>query len=142
MSGRSRGGVLEGGCSKHCSVHTLGQLFQFYQRRSSGVCDSGPTHPILHRKHLLIINELHQIAVLKVAKHLDVAHPGAILGPAKMGTAIAVERTLRQYRGLGRGYAYLLHHRHSCVWLIDRGDRDRTGLRRRAAKVLKAPRQP
>jgi thiamine pyrophosphate-dependent acetolactate synthase large subunit-like protein len=62
------------------------RAIQFYQRRSAGVCDSGPTHPILHRKHLLIINELHQIALLKVAKHLDFAHPSAIITPTKMGT--------------------------------------------------------
>jgi len=53
---------------------------------------------ILHRKHLLIINELHQIAMLKVTKHLDVAHPRNIVWAAKMGTTVDVQGTLRQYR--------------------------------------------
>jgi hypothetical protein len=108
------------------------KLFQFCQRRSSGVCYSGPTHSILRRKHLLIINELHQIAVLKVTKHLDVTHPNSVVWAAKMGTAIAVERTLRQYRCLGRGYAYLLYYSHL---------RLAADLWRPAAKVQKAPSQ-
>jgi len=44
--------------------------------------------------NLLIINELHQIALLEATKHLDVPDPHAIVWPAKVGKAVIVERAI------------------------------------------------
>jgi hypothetical protein len=83
----------------HFLKHRGGDAFgtiKFYKRSSSSIRDFRPTHAILHRKYLLVIDELNQIAMLKVTKHLDIADPKAILGPAQVGAAIATQRAFRQ----------------------------------------------
>jgi hypothetical protein len=80
------------GSSRRRGIDSLGG--QLRERGSSGIRDAGPTHPILGRKHLLIINELHQIALLEATKHLDVPDPHAIAWPAKVGKAVIVERAI------------------------------------------------
>jgi hypothetical protein len=121
----------------------LGAIIKFCKRSSAGIRESRPTHAIFHRRHLLVIDELHQIALLKVTKHLDVADPSAVVWPAKMGTAIATARA--QYRRFGRGNVRLLQHWHSCF----RRHQSKTPklfsggfFEFRAAKALKAPRRP
>jgi hypothetical protein len=96
------------GSSRRRGIDSLGG--QLRERGSSGICDAGPTHPIFGRKQLLVINELHQIALLEATKHLDVPAPGAIVWPAKAGKALTVERAL------GRGICLCAQPWHSSIY--------------------------
>ena len=87
-----RGRQVPVGSSRRRGIDSLGG--QLRERGSPGIRDPGPAHPILGRKHLLIINGLHQIALLEATKHLDVPDPHAIVWPAKVGKAVIVERAI------------------------------------------------
>jgi hypothetical protein len=117
--------VFEPGWSR--SGDPWGAIIKLCKRSSAVIGNSRTAHAILRRKNLLVIDELHQIALLKATKHLDVADPSAVVWPAKMGTAIATERALGQYRRFGHGNGHQLHHWNSCFrWSIG-GNSDRKG---------------